>query len=101
MSDTVLALIFGGALVAVIVLARVLKSRNPEGYRRRFVNGTPVFNTPVRDAPSHDEAFPFASTLYLGDGGSSSHSHHHASVDCAHTSDAGGACSDGGGGSSH
>jgi hypothetical protein len=102
MSNTFLALMFLGALTAVVLLARLLKSRNPGGYRRRFVNGAPGFDTaPGHDTtPSHDTAFPFASTLYVGDGGSGSHSHHH-SVDCSHSSDAGSGCSDGGGGVSH
>jgi uncharacterized membrane protein YgcG len=90
MSNTGLAVIFGVALVVVILLARFLKRRTSDGYHRRFVNG----------APSQDTAFPYASTLYVGDGGSSSHSHHHHSADCAHSADTGGGCSDGGGGAS-
>jgi len=47
--------------------------------------------------PMHrGEAFPVASTLYLGDGGSASHAHSQQSTDCSHGSDAGGGCSDGG-----
>jgi len=88
MSSTILALVIGAAVVVVILLARRLRRRNPGGYRRRF-NDT---------ASRHDEAFPYASTLYVGDG-SSSHSHHQPAADCAHPADAGGGCSDGGGSS--
>jgi hypothetical protein len=87
MSVTFLLLILGGAIIAVVLLARFLKSRNSGGYQRRFVNG----------ASRQDEAFPYVSTLYVGDGGGASHSSDHHSTDCAHTSDSGGGCSDGGG----
>jgi len=76
------------AIVAGILLVRRLKRRDSGGYHRRFVNG----------APPRDEAFPFAATLYLGDGSSGSHAYHHHSTDCAHASDGGVGCSDGGGG---
>jgi hypothetical protein len=83
-----LVLMIGVVLVAGILLARRLERRNAGGYRRRFNAGT-----------RHDgEAFPIASTLYLGDGGSASHSSHH-SADCPSHSDGGGGCPDGGGGS--
>jgi uncharacterized membrane protein YgcG len=93
MSNTFLVLMVGAVVTAAILLVRHLRRRDSVGYQRRFVNGAP--------ARRQDEAFPFASTLYLGDGGSSSHAHHPHSADCAHASDAGGGCSDGGGGSSH
>ena len=81
-----LALMIGAVLVAGFLLARRLERRSASGYRRRF---SPVTR--------HDgEVFPIASTLYLGDGGSASHSSHH-SVDCPSHSDGGGGCSDGGG----
>jgi len=96
MSNTLLLWVIGAVVVAAILLVRHLRHRDSVGYQRRFVNGAPG-PAPAR-TPRHDEAFPFASTVYLGDGGSSSHSHHHHSADCAHTTDAGG-CSDGGGGS--
>jgi len=86
MSSTSLALIIGAVLIAVIVVARLMRRRDSGGYHRRFDDTT----------YRHGEAFPLASTLYLGDGGSGS-SHHPHSTDCAHTSDAGG-CPDGGGG---
>jgi len=87
MSSTLLALIIGAVLVPVIVVARLMRRRNPGSYQRRFDH----------PANRHGEAFPYASTLYLGDGGSSSHSHHSHSADCTHTTDAGG-CAEGGGG---
>lgn len=97
MSNTLLVLMIGAGVVAAILLVRHLRRRDSMGYQRRFVNGAP--------APAHarrqDEAFPFASTVYLGDGGSSSHSHHQHSADCSHTSDGGAGCSDGGGGGSN
>jgi hypothetical protein len=99
MSTTMLAWVFGGALAAVILLSRFLGRRYSDGYTRRFVNGAP--RRMVNGASGHDTAFPFASTLYVGDGGGSSHAHH-GSADCAHSSDAGGGCAvDGGGGGSH
>jgi hypothetical protein len=92
MDNTLLVLMIGAVVVAAILLVRRLRRRDSVGYQRRFVNGAPA----PAPASRHDEAFPFAATLYVGDGGSSSHSHHPQS-DCAHTSDAGGGCSDGGG----
>jgi hypothetical protein len=89
MSIAFLALTIGAALVAAILLARYLSRRSPGGYRRRFDDS----------AARRGEAFPMASTLYVGDGGSASHSHHHQPADCMPGSDAGGGCSDGGGGS--
>jgi uncharacterized membrane protein YgcG len=97
MDNTLLVLMIGAVVVAAILLVRRLRCRDSVGYQRRFVNGAPASGQDSR----HDEAFPFASTLYLGDGGSSSHSHHSHAADCAPTSDAGGGCSDGGGGGSH
>ena len=95
MSNTLLLSIIGAVVIAAILVVRRFRHRDAVGYQRRFVNGAPG---PKQD-PGHDQAFPFASTLYLGDGGSSGHSHHSHSADCAPTSDAGGGCSDGGGGS--
>lgn len=89
MSSTLLVLVIGAVAVAAILVVRHFRRRDSVGYQRRFVNGAP--------AP-RDEAFPFASTLYLGDGGSSSDAHHHHSTDCGHATDEGGGCSDGGGG---
>ncbi len=94
MSNTLQLLIIGAVVIAAILIVRRFRHRDAVGYRRRFVNGAP----PPAQSPRHDEAFPFASTLYLGDGGSSSHSHHSHAADCAPTSDAGGGCSDGGSG---
>jgi hypothetical protein len=88
MSSTFLALVLGTAVVVIILLTRRLRRRDPGGYRRRF-NDT---------ASRHDEAFPYASTLYVGDG-SPSQSHHQPAADCAQSSDAGAGCSDGGSGS--
>ena len=94
MSNIWFWLTIGAAIVAAILLIRRSRHRDSSTYRRRFVNGAPRHaSTPL----DHDTAFPFASTLYVGDGGASSHAHHH-SVDCAHASDGGGGCSDGGGG---
>lgn len=90
MSSTFLALVIGTVVIVAVLLTRRLRRRDPGGYRRRF-NDT---------ASRHDEAFPYASTLYVGDG-SSSHSHQQPAADCANQSDAGGGCSDGGGGSSN
>ena len=87
MSNSLLVSMSVAAIVAAILLVRRLWRRDSGGYRRRFVNDAP--------APRRDEAFPFASTLYLGDGGAS-HSHYHHS-DCGSSTDAGGGCSDGGG----
>jgi len=89
MSTTYLALMIGAVLVAGIVLARHLRRRDSGGYRRRFDHPT-----------THDGgAFPVASMLYIGDGGSASHSHPQHSGDCSPGADAGSGCSDGGGGS--
>jgi len=85
MSNSLLILMSVAAIVAAIFLVRRLKRRDSGGYHRRFANGS----------PRHDEAFPYVSTLYLGDGGAS-HSHHQHS-DCASSTDAGGGCADGGG----
>jgi uncharacterized membrane protein YgcG len=91
MSNMFLVLMTGAVVIAAILLVRHFTRRHSVGYQRRFANGAPRI-----DASRHDEAFPFASTLYLGDG--SSHSHAHHAADCGHTSDGGGGCSDGGGG---
>lgn len=97
MSNMVLVLLIGAVVIAAILLVRHFARRDSAGYQRRFVNGAPRINAPHKDAPRHDQAFPFASTLYLGDGGAS-HSHAHHAADCGHVSDGGGGCSDGGGG---
>lgn len=89
MSNALVVLMIGAAIVVAILLVRLLKRHDPRGYQRRFDN----------PANRHDAPFPFASTLYVGDGGSGSHLHHPHSADCAHTSDAGGGCADGSGGS--
>jgi hypothetical protein len=88
MSNSLLVLMSVAAIVAAILLVRRLKRRDSDGYHRRFVNGAP--------ARRRDEAFPFASTLYLGDGGAS-HAHHYHHSDCGSPVDSGGGCSDGGG----
>jgi hypothetical protein len=90
MSSTLLTLSIGAVVIAAVLLVRRFRRRDPGGYQRRFVNGAP--------ASRHDAAYPYASTLYVGDGGSQGHSHHPHSTDCAHSADAGGGCSDGGGG---
>jgi len=92
-----LAIVIIGSLGA-ISLVRALMKRSSGSYRGRF-NGTPLRHS--HDANSRDDtAFPFASVLYLGDGGGST-SHQPHSSDCAHTVDAGGGCADGGGGGGH
>ena len=101
MSDTQLlaiAIVIVGSLGA-IAWVRALMKRSSGSYRRRF-NGTEMRRSV--DATSRDDtAFPFASTLYLGDGGASG-SHPSHSSDCAHPVDAGSGCSsDGGGGGSN
>jgi hypothetical protein len=77
-----------GTVLGGMALIRAIRNSHSDGYRRRFNE------TPTRD----DGAFPFASILYLGDGGSSGHAHHSHSVDCSSHADAGGGCADGGGG---
>ena len=93
-----LAIVIIGSFGA-IALVRALMKRSSGAYHRRF-NGTLLRRS--HDTPSRDDsAFPFASTLYLGDGGGGT-SHHPHSPDCAHPVDAGSGCSsDGGGGSSN
>jgi len=81
----ILGTVFGG-----MALLRAVRKSDSGRYRRRF-NGAPH-----RD----DGAFPVASTLYLGDGGGASHPHHTHAADCSHHADAGGGCSDSGGGGS-
>ena len=98
MSNTqLLATVIIGSFGA-IMLVRVLMKRGSGAYHRRF-NGEPLQRP--NDAPQRDDtAFPFASTLYLGDGGASA-SQHQNPADCAHPVDVGGGCSsDGGGGGS-
>ena len=91
MSRIQFAWIFAAAFVVVIAWARWIVKRNLDGgYQRRF----------SQVSANDDAAFPIASTLYVGDGGGSSHAHHYQSTDCAHHSDGGAGCSDGGG-SSH
>lgn len=87
MTTTFLALTIGAVLVAGLILVRHLRRGDSGGYRRRFDAAT----------TRNGEAFPMASTLYVGDGGTASHSHHQHSTDCAHVTDGGGGCSDGGG----
>ena len=97
MSSTMLVVIGVAAFVAIIAVLRGMKKRDAGGYHRRF-NGTPIHGSPDPGARHRDDgAFPVASTLYLGDGGSPGHHHSH-SADCAHHSDSGAGCPDGGSG---
>ena len=97
MSNMLLVLVIGAVVIAAIFLIRRFRRSDPVGYQRRFVNGAPRIGSSRKEASRHDDAFPLASALYLGDGGSS-HSHAHHAADCGHVSDGGGGCSDGGGG---
>jgi hypothetical protein len=84
------------SILTLFVLVRVLMNRQGGGYHRRFMGTLHRDNNASRD----DGAFPITSTLYLGDGGSSSHAQHaHHATNCGHPSDGGASGSDGGGGS--
>ena len=96
MSNAQLLAIVIVASLGAIALVRALMKRGSGGYQRRF-NGARL-RRPDGAPPRDDTAFPFASTLYLGDGGASS-SHHHHPADCSHPVDTGSGCADGGGGS--
>jgi hypothetical protein len=101
MSIAVLAWTLAVVLISITLLARFLRHRATAGYQRRFVSRAPGLEASEDNTANHDAAFPYAATLFPGDSGSSSPSHHHSAGDCAHTVDAGGGCSDGGGGGSH
>jgi len=83
------------ALIGLFVWVRIFMNRSSGGYQRRF-NRAPL-RRPDDAPPRDDAAFPFASTLYVGDGGASA-SHHHHGADCSPTVNVDVGCSDGGGG---
>jgi hypothetical protein len=88
--------IVGAVLIGGLIALR--RYRGFDGYRRRFANGAGKFGRKTSRAGAAQDSSVYTVPFVVGADG---HHHSHGPADCgaSHGGDAGGGCSDGGGGS--